>query len=131
MPCLAWSSIGFALLAVGGSRAMFVVSALVFGTGFGSAYPLFLGHVMRHVAPERRGAAFGSIIAAFDTGIGTGSMVIGWLVQHYGYRTRLRRGGGAGAADRALLPDGRAEGAAAGHPGPLVERPQPDSPSGS
>jgi MFS family permease len=86
VPCLALVVVGFALLAVGGSRAMFVISAVVFGTGFGSAYPLFLGHVMRHVAPERRGAAFGSIIAAFDTGIGTGSMAMGWVVQHYGYR---------------------------------------------
>ena len=94
VPCLALVVAGFALLSVGGSRAMFVVSALVFGTGFGSAYPLFLGHVMRHVAPERRGAAFGSIIAAFDTGIGTGSMVLGWLVQHYGYRSAF----GAAAA---------------------------------
>ena len=87
VPCLALVVVGFALLAVGGSRTMFVVSALVFGTGFGSAYPLFLGHVMRHVHPTRRGAAFGSIIAAFDTGIGTGSMVMGWIVQHYGYRS--------------------------------------------
>jgi MFS family permease len=87
VPCLGLVVLGFALLAVGGSTAMFVTSALIFGTGFGSAYPLFLGHVMRHVAPARRGAAFGSIIAAFDTGIGTGSMVIGWIVQHYGYRS--------------------------------------------
>ncbi len=87
VPCLGLVVAGFALLSVGGSRGMFIASALFFGTGFGSAYPLFLGHVMRHVAPERRGAAFGSIIAAFDTGIGTGSMVIGWIVQHYGYRS--------------------------------------------
>jgi predicted MFS family arabinose efflux permease len=87
VPCLVAVVAGFALLAVGGSRAMFVISALIFGTGFGSAYPLFLGHVMRHVAPARRGAAFGSILAAFDTGIGTGSMTIGWIVEHYGYRT--------------------------------------------
>lgn len=86
VPCLALVVLGFALLAVGGGRPMFVLSALVFGTGFGSAYPLFLGHVMRHVPASRRGAAFGSIIAAFDTGIGTGSIVIGWIVQHYGYR---------------------------------------------
>jgi MFS family permease len=86
LPCLVLVVLGFALLAVGGSRTVFVVSALVFGTGFGSAYPLFLGHLMRHVDPARRGAAFGSILAAFDTGIGTGSMVIGWIVQHYGYR---------------------------------------------
>ncbi len=87
LPCLVLVMIGFVLLAIGGSRAMFVISALVFGTGFGSAYPLFLGHIMRHVDPARRGAAFGSIIAAFDTGIGTGSVVIGWIVEHYGYQT--------------------------------------------
>jgi MFS family permease len=86
IPCLGLVTLGFVLLAVGGSRPMFIASALVFGTGFGSAYPLFLGHVMRHVEPARRGAAFGSIIAAFDTGIGTGSMTIGWIVQHHGYR---------------------------------------------
>jgi MFS family permease len=86
VPCLVLVMTGFALLAVGGGRPMFVLSAVLFGTGFGSAYPLFLGHVMRHVAPARRGAAFGSIIAAFDTGIGTGSVAMGWIVQHYGYR---------------------------------------------
>ncbi len=87
VPCLVMVVVGFTLLAIGGGRAMFVTSAVIFGIGFGSAYPLFLGHVMRHVAPERRGAAFGSILAAFDTGIGTGSMAIGWIVQHHGYRS--------------------------------------------
>jgi MFS family permease len=98
LPCLALVAVGFALLAVGGSRAMFAVSAFVFGTGFGSAYPLFLGHLMRHVHPARRGAAFGSILAAFDTGIGTGSVVMGWIVEHYGYRSAY----GAAAALAAL-----------------------------
>jgi MFS family permease len=87
LPCLVLVMLGFALLAVGGSRMVFVISALVFGIGFGSASTLFLGHLMRHVDPARRGAAFGSILAAFDTGIGTGSVAIGWIVQHYGFQT--------------------------------------------
>ncbi len=33
-----------------------------------------------------RGAAFGAILAAFDTGIGTGSIAMGWMVQHASYR---------------------------------------------
>jgi MFS family permease len=86
LPCLVLVMLGFVLLAMGGSRPVFVVSALVFGTGFGAAYPLFLGHVMRHVDPARRGAAFGSILAAFDTGIGTGSIAIGWIVEHHGFQ---------------------------------------------
>jgi predicted MFS family arabinose efflux permease len=40
---------------------------------------------MDHVAPERRGAAFGGILLAFDTGIGTGSIATGWLIDHYGF----------------------------------------------
>jgi MFS family permease len=41
---------------------------------------------MRGVSAARRGAAFGAILAAFDTGVGTGSTSIGWLIQHHGFR---------------------------------------------
>ena len=34
----------------------------------------------------RRGAAFGAILAAFDTGIGVGSATTGWMVRAYGFR---------------------------------------------
>jgi MFS family permease len=86
LPCVGLVAIGFALLALGGSKAMLITSAIVFGTGFGSAYPVFLAHLMRHVDESRRGAMFGSIIGAFDTGIGTGSIALGSIVQHSGYR---------------------------------------------
>jgi predicted MFS family arabinose efflux permease len=42
---------------------------------------------MSDVSSARRGAAFGAILAAFDTGIGTGSTAMGWLIQHHGFRT--------------------------------------------
>ncbi|MFP5379414.1 MAG: MFS transporter [Vicinamibacteria bacterium] len=86
LPCLVLIAAGFGLLALGGGRSTFVASALVFGTGFGSAYPLFAAYVMRRVDDGRRGAAFGSILAAFDTGIGTGSIGVGWIVEHYGFQ---------------------------------------------
>jgi MFS family permease len=57
----------------------------VFGTGFGTAYPAFAAYVMQHVDDSRRGAAFGSILAAFDTGIGTGSVMTGWIAQRAGF----------------------------------------------
>src|SRR5207247_2186006 len=31
--------------------------------------------------------AFGAILAAFDTGIGTGSTTVGWLIQRFGFST--------------------------------------------
>ena len=40
---------------------------------------------MQHVDDSRRGAAFGSILAAFDTGIGTGSVSTGWIAQRAGF----------------------------------------------
>ena len=58
---------------------------MIFGTGFGSAYPVFIAHVMHGVSARRRGAAFGAVLAAFDTGIGTGSGTLGWLIQRIGF----------------------------------------------
>jgi predicted MFS family arabinose efflux permease len=62
-----------------------VTAAAVFGVGFGTAYPAYVAHVTRHVAPARRGAAFGGILAAFDTGVGTGSVVSGYVVERFGF----------------------------------------------
>jgi len=84
-PCLVFITGGLALLAVRGTFASVVASAIVFGVGFGTAYPVFVAYVMRDVAPQRRGAAFGAILAAFDTGIGTGSTTVGWLIQRFGF----------------------------------------------
>jgi MFS family permease len=86
LPCIALTVLSYALLALANSRATFLASAAVFGIGFGSAYPIFAAFVMKHVSNARRGAAFGGILAALDTGIGSGSMVLGWVIQHYGFR---------------------------------------------
>jgi predicted MFS family arabinose efflux permease len=40
---------------------------------------------MKKVAADRRGATFGALIGAFDIGVGSGSMAIGWIGDHYGY----------------------------------------------
>ena len=97
IPCLALMSIGLALLALGGSKSWQVASAAVFGAGYGSAYPIFAAWVLRRVHETRRGAAFGAIIAAFDTGIGTGSLLTGWLIQHYGFRVAFAVAAGISA----------------------------------
>ncbi|HEX7282042.1 MAG TPA: MFS transporter [Vicinamibacterales bacterium] len=85
VPCLALVVLGVATLTIADSRAMFVVSALVFGVGFGSVYPLFVAHLMHNMPEHRRGATFGALIGAFDTGIGTGSIAIGWMSERYGF----------------------------------------------
>ena len=42
---------------------------------------------MQDIGETRRGAAFGAILAAFDTGIGTGSTMTGWLSGRAGFPT--------------------------------------------
>jgi MFS family permease len=85
LPSLVFIAAGLSILARGGTRPWLVASAVVFGMGFGTAYPVFAAYVMRHVPPSRRGAAFGGILAAFDTGIGTGSIALGWIIEHRGF----------------------------------------------
>jgi predicted MFS family arabinose efflux permease len=75
-----------------------VASAVIFGIGFGSAYPVYAAYLLSRIDDRRRGAAFGAIIAAFDTGIGTGSLTTGWLIQRYGFATAF----GVAAAVSAL-----------------------------
>ena len=85
VPCLVSIVIGVALLSMASTRIGFIVSGILFGMGFGSAYPIFVAHLMEHVADHRRGATFGAVIGAFDTGIGTGSISVGWISEHYGF----------------------------------------------
>jgi MFS family permease len=65
---------------------MFLLAAIVFGLGFGLMYPAYTAYIMKHVTFRRRGAAFGAMLAAFDTGIGTGSSTLGLMIQHFGFR---------------------------------------------
>jgi len=86
IPTLAMPAIGLLLLGMTYGPVMFVTSGVVFGAGFGLMYPAFAAYVITHVPVARRGAAFGAIIAAFDTGLGTGSTVLGTFIQEYGFR---------------------------------------------
>jgi len=84
--CLVIPPIGLALLTVAGGPWSFGLAAFVFGAGFGLMHPSFTAYMMGHVSFARRGAAFGAMLAAFDTGIGLGSSVIGWVIDQVGFR---------------------------------------------
>jgi len=86
IPCLALVTVGLTATALAHTRLQLVLAAAVFGLGFGNQYPAFVSHVLKFVDPARRGAAFGGILAAFDTGIGTGSIATGWMAQQLGFR---------------------------------------------
>jgi MFS family permease len=85
LPCFAFVVAAFGILAIASTRPRMILSAVCFGVGFGNLYPAFVTHVLKYVKETRRGAAFGGILAAFDTGIGTGSIVLGWVIGRSGY----------------------------------------------
>jgi MFS family permease len=101
LPCLVLMAAGLAVLATADDRSGLILSAVVFGVGFGTAYPVFAAFATHAVPSHRRGAAFGAILAAFDTGIGTGSTASGWLIQHAGFPAAF---GVAAALAAAALP---------------------------
>jgi MFS family permease len=82
-PAFAAIPISFAVLAFADTRAEFVISAILFGAGLGSAYPSFANFVLSNTDAARRARTFGSIVWAFDTGIGSGSLLMGLLGEQY------------------------------------------------
>lgn len=86
IPCLIVPSIGLFVLAAAQGRLTIALSALVFGAGFGLMHPVFTSYVIGHVPARRRGAAFGAMLAAFDTGIGLGASLLGVVIHAYGFR---------------------------------------------
>jgi MFS family permease len=85
VPCLVMITAGLAVLPFVTTFWYMVLSASLFAIGFGSSYPVFAAYVMQDVGETRRGAAFGAILAAFDTGIGTGSTLTGWISGRAGF----------------------------------------------
>jgi len=86
-PAMAAMPVSFVLLAVAHTRSQLVGAAILFGAGFGSMYPAFVSFILKTTDPARRARTFGSIVWAFDTGIGTGSAVIGTLAERYSLGT--------------------------------------------
>jgi MFS family permease len=87
LPALVVPAFGLALLAGARGEVTFLAAAALFGAGFGLMYPAFAAYVMGHVPARRRGGAFGAMIAAFDLGIGTGSSILGWIIDAHGFRS--------------------------------------------
>ena len=86
LPSLVVMTLGMIALTFADTRLGLACSGSTFALGFGTAYPAFAAYVMQGVGHERRGAAFGAILAAFDTGIGAGSTMSGWLIGRFGFQ---------------------------------------------
>lgn len=74
------------VLSVSTGLAGVIVSAILYGMGFGSAQPALQAASLRLIAPERRGVANASFMTAFDLGIGLGSIVLGLVGEYSSYQ---------------------------------------------
>jgi len=79
--------LGFVLLSLSTSPPLFYISALIIGLGNGSMMPSLQAMIFNMVVPERRGAANSTYFAALDIGVGSGSVILGFIANHTGYAT--------------------------------------------
>jgi MFS family permease len=84
---------GLAVLAFApGASSRHIVSGLVYGSGYSMVFTLLNTALLGTVSPQRRGAAFGTFMFAFDAGIGLGSWALGLLMGRYGFQWGWRAG---------------------------------------
>lgn len=86
---------GMGVMSFGGNQHPFLrhlIAALLYGAGYSMVYTLLNTAVLSVVAPDRRGAAFGTFMFAFDTGIGLGSLGLGWIIGRAGFSAGWRVG---------------------------------------
>lgn len=62
-----------------------ILSAVLYGIGFGSAQPAFQAVTIRLARSDRKGVANATITTANDLGIGLGAIMLGWVSQYTSY----------------------------------------------
>ena len=79
--------LAFFILARASDRLELSLAAALFGMGLGASFPAFMTFVVGNTADDQRARTFGSVILAFDTGIGIGSITIGAIASRASFAT--------------------------------------------
>lgn len=85
LPGIILMAAALALLPLADGIAWFVVSASLFGLGFGTAQPATMALLIDRVLPEKRGLATGTYFTGFDAGVAIGSILLGVIGEHWGF----------------------------------------------
>ncbi|RIX46571.1 MFS transporter [Paenibacillus nanensis] len=85
VPALALTILSLVVLSFADGLAGIIVSAVLYGIGFGSAQPALQAANLRLSHPDKKGVANASFMTAFDLGIGLGSIGLGWVSQYSSY----------------------------------------------
>jgi MFS family permease len=86
IPGMVLIAAGLGVLSTASTLNSFLVAALLYGLGFGLVHPSLMALLVDMVGDEGRGAAMGTFTAAFDLGIGAGSILLGLVLQYFGFQ---------------------------------------------
>lgn len=78
-------TLGLAAAGWPSERWQVILVAILYGLGFAALGPAFMAWTADNIGAARRGAGFGALLAAFDLGIGSGSIALGPIVERWGY----------------------------------------------
>ncbi|MCS5498247.1 MFS transporter [Cnuibacter physcomitrellae] len=85
VPSIVFMVAGLVVLGEADDLWVFLLSALLFGLGYGVAVPLLQSLVYRFAPPARRGAASATFLATADIAYGGGALVLGLSASLIGY----------------------------------------------
>jgi MFS family permease len=85
VPGIILMAISLALLPLANGLLYFVISAFLYGLGFGTAQPATMALLIDRVGPERRGLATSTYLTGYDTGNIIGSILMGLVSQYWGF----------------------------------------------
>lgn len=77
---------GLGVLWWANSLAVFLLSAVVFGLGYGVVLPLLQGSAFHFVSADRRGTASATLFATADIAYGVGAIALGVAMSHLDHR---------------------------------------------
>lgn len=85
VPSLILMAAAMALLPLADHFLYFVISASLFGAGFGAGQPTTMALLIDRVPPEKHGLAMSTYFTGFDLGITIGSFLLGVVSQYWGF----------------------------------------------
>jgi MFS family permease len=86
IPGMVLIAAGLGVLSTASTLNSFLVAAFLYGIGFGLVHPSLMALLVDMVGDEGRGAAMGTFTAAFDLGIGAGSILLGLVLQYFDFQ---------------------------------------------
>lgn len=85
VPALLIAVLALVVISLSSGLPGIILSAILYGIGFGSSQPAFQSIALRLASPDRKGVANATFFTAFDLGIGLGSILLGWISRYVGY----------------------------------------------